>query len=118
MVYLENIYHDLYELSNHDLQKKAWQGLEPNYVSSYGELMCRLFDDDLFDEFVITICQKTAKNASLAEKLITLQTKLNSYDDSGKEDIDILNDPHWYVIIDIAQDIVAHWHEYVQLYTE
>jgi hypothetical protein len=116
MVYVENIYHDLYELSDHELQKKSWQNLDSTYVSSYVELMCRLFDDDLFDEFVIAICQKAAKNSILVEKLTMLHAKLNSYDASGKEDIDILNDPDWLAIIDIAHDIVCHWYDYMQLY--
>ena len=33
-----------------------------------------------------------------------------------KEDIDILNDPDWLAIIDIAHDIVCHWYDYMQLY--
>lgn len=45
---IENIYRDLLELSDITLQKKLWlnQNNNTGLLSSYSELMCRLFDDN------------------------------------------------------------------------
>ena len=63
---IQNIYENLLELSDLNLQKEIWFNIEntKGLVSSYAELMNRLFDDDsgdfargaqLISEFKVTL---------------------------------------------------------------
>ena len=50
---IKNIYSDILELSDLELQKKLWlnENNETGLISSYTELMCRLFDDNKIEDF-------------------------------------------------------------------
>ena len=47
---IKNIYSDILELSSLEKQKKYWLNNDPENASSYVEVMCRLFDDNDFDD--------------------------------------------------------------------
>ncbi len=122
MVILDHIYDDLYELSNIGLQKRLWLGecVDIGYVSSSTELFCRLFDDDLFDDFVMTLNKEEYENLEIIYKLITLHTKLNEYNDNleikNLEDVEILEDPKWFEIVSVAQEVLHNWKMYMYIY--
>ncbi|MFZ5971147.1 MAG: hypothetical protein ACOYXA_06110 [Bacteroidota bacterium] len=71
--------------------------------------MNRLFDDNHFDKFV----DSTSKLIGISNRLITmlkaLRERLNNYDDSGKTDDQILNDPNWHEIVDQTSEIIQTW---------
>jgi hypothetical protein len=51
---VENIYNDILELSDVNIQRKLWLNEANNtgLISSFTELMCRLFDDNNLDGFI------------------------------------------------------------------
>lgn len=106
----KNIYDDLLELSNVTLQRKLWLNDNNNtgLISSYVELMNRLFDDNDFDNFI----DKAAANAGFSSNLILelkrLRYLLNTYNDK-KDDGDIIRDPEWKKIINQAKTVVQIW---------
>ncbi|TGK32360.1 hypothetical protein EHQ12_19245 [Leptospira gomenensis] len=105
---VKNIYNDLLELSNKDRQKSLWLGKEADHISSYIELMCRLFDDNDFDSFIDEF-HETRKNTDLSLKLQNLREMLNSYNGDDKSDTDILMDPNWDSIVARASEIIHDW---------
>jgi hypothetical protein len=108
-----NIYEDLIELSDLNLQKKLWlnEGNDTGLSSSYAELMNRLFDDDNFDLFI----DKGARGLGIAPTLILelnqLRSLLNSYEEGTKTDYEILIDPQWSLISNHASLAVKIWNE-------
>ncbi|WP_010578177.1 hypothetical protein [Leptospira alexanderi] len=104
---LENIYKDILELSDKEKQKQYWFGKNHEHISSYVELMCRLFDDNNFEEFVDNI--KNYKGSKLRESLISLKELLESYDEGDKEDTEILLDPQWDLIVEQARKVISVW---------
>jgi hypothetical protein len=113
--YLENIHRDLLEMSDVELQKRYWNNADSNHVSSYTELMCRLFDDDCFDDFINEIKREESTNLHEVDQILKLHEKLNSYDEAGKSDQDILSDPKWHEIIELARIIINKWPQYMTM---
>jgi hypothetical protein len=109
---IENIYEDLIELSDLNLQKKLWlnEGNDTGLISSYTELMNRLFDDDNFDLFI----DKGARALGIAPNLILqldqLRSLLNLYE-GAKTDSEIIIDPQWSLISNHASSTVKKWNE-------
>lgn len=73
-IIIKYIYDSIIELSNLDLQRKLWlnENNDTGLISSYVELMCSLFDDFHFDDFV----DKTSSEVGLSEKAILELKKL------------------------------------------
>lgn len=109
---VENIHRDLLELSNIELQRSYWNNMDRRHVSSYAELMSRLFDDDGFDEFVSALEKGAGSNTPETKKIVELREMLDSYNDDGKSDNDILGDSRWHDIVKQAQTVVEHWPKY------
>lgn len=109
----ENIYEDLLELSDLKLQKKLWlrHGNDTGLISSYMELMNRLFDDDNFDLFIDKGARELGVSPTLILKLDQLRSMLNSYEEGTKTDYDILIDPQWRLISSHASLAVKIWNE-------
>jgi len=107
--YLDNIYNDLLELSSIDQQKRLWLNKDKNHVSSYTELVCRLFDDDCFDDFIEVLEGVKGLNMQDISEVFVLHEKLNSYDESGMSDEDILSDPEWLEIVETTMGIIEKW---------
>lgn len=109
----ENIYEDLLELSDLNLQKKLWlrDGNDTGLISSYMELMNRLFDDDNFDLFIDKGARELGVEQTLILKLDQLRSLLNLYEEGTKTDSDILTDPQWSLISNHASLVVKIWNE-------
>jgi len=109
-IVVRNIYDDLLELSNTALQRKLWlnHDNDTGLISSYAELMNRLFDDNGFDNFV----DKTVANAGYSSNLILalkkLRDLLNTYHDE-KDDEEIIRDPEWITITNQAKTVIQIW---------
>lgn len=111
-VITKNIYDDITELSDLSLQRKLWlnQNNDTGLISSYVEVMCRLFDDNEFDVFI----DKTAFEIGLSEDVIfelnKLRTLLNDYNEK-ESDEDIINDLEWGKVVEQAKKVIIKWNE-------
>jgi len=106
----KNIYFDILEISNIELQKESWFGLAENHVSSYSELMCRLFDDDRFELFLDEYVFQLDYAVSFREKLELLKESLNTFNnDEAKTEMEIINDIEWIKISQLAKSIITDW---------
>lgn len=106
----KNIYSDILEISDIEFQKKVWFGLQANYVSSYAEVMCRLFDDHQYELFVKKYTYQLNYISSFREQLEILKNKLISFNkEENKSDIEIVNDIEWIKISQLAKSIINEW---------
>lgn len=110
---VENIYQDLLELSDLNLQKKLWlnEGNNMALTSSYTELMNRLFDDDSFDLFIDTGARELGISPLLISQLDQLRSLLNAYEEGMRKDFEIISDPQWRLISDHARLAIERWNK-------
>lgn len=104
---IENIYNDIIELSDLGIQRRAWLGEDPTYISSYVELMNRLFDDNGFDQFLDETAPHLLSQETVGE-LLKLRTLLSDYREKAT-DIEILNDPEWTKVVFQARNVMQYW---------
>jgi hypothetical protein len=116
--YIENIYEDLLELSDIKIQKQYWNNKNPGHVSSYTELMCRLFDDDCFDDFVGLLKKNAGCFQDQVKQIVDLHEKLNLYNEKGKTDNNILSDTKWWEIVKLSKVVFNNWPVYVSILNE
>lgn len=107
---IENIYRLVAELANLSLQRKLWlnENNDTGLISSYSELMCSLFDDFSFDDFVDNEAAKIGLSKSLTYELSKLRELLNSYDEKGSDE-EIISDPKWKKIVEQAKIVIKEW---------
>lgn len=106
----QNIYNDIIELSDLSLQRKLWlnENNDTGLISSYVEVMCRLFDDSGLDDFIDNSSSKIGLANSVIFELNRLRELLNNYDE--KESVEeIINDPEWKKIIKQAKVVIQEW---------
>lgn len=103
-----NIFNKIVELSDVELQKKMWlnENNDTGKISSYIEVMCSLFDDNAFDDFVSTNRKEVPSNVMLELRL--LKDLLNSYNEK-ESDKDIINDEGWLKIVNQAKKVLKDW---------
>jgi len=105
-----NIFFHILEISDIEFQKRAWFGQYKNYISSYSELMCRLFDDDKYTLFINQYAKSLGYSFSFIKKLNALELKLNSFNKNELlSDLEIINDSYWHKISDMAKTIIQGW---------
>ena len=109
-VYRDNIRGRLTELSDLAIQRKLWlnESNDTGRISSFNELMCSLFDDFHFDEFVDTYAVKNRFPGNLVTHLRSLRDALNQYKEKDT-DAAIINDPEWIKITGQAKDVLKLW---------
>jgi hypothetical protein len=107
---IENIYRMIVELASLSLQRKLWlnENNDTGFISSYSELMCSLFDDFGFDDFVEESATKIGLSKSLIFELSKLRELLNIYDEKGSDE-EIINDPEWKKIVEQAKIVIKEW---------
>lgn len=107
---IDSIYRVILELSNLSLQRKLWlnENNDTGLISSYSELMCSLFDDFGFDDFVDGGATKIGTPNSVTIELSKLREMLNSYNEK-ESDEDIINDPEWKKIVEQAKIVIKEW---------
>jgi Rod binding domain-containing protein len=102
--WVKAIKEELEEMADKELQERLWISGDSYEISSYVELMCRLFDDKRFPEFIAK-----GKSIGLTETIIDKLSKLEEALDGYKEkktDIEIINDPKWDVIRNMAKEVL------------
>src|SRR5262245_31122791 len=93
-IWVKNIYFNVLELSDLEKQKTLWLGRDADHTSSYVEIMCRLFDDNKFDNFIDTDGVKAGVSQEVIVALDRLRMLLNDYKEKDT-DAEILADPKW-----------------------
>ncbi|MDA3076832.1 hypothetical protein OFO12_05540 [Campylobacter sp. JMF_04 NA10] len=113
--FLPWIYYWIKEISDIKQQKMHWlnENNIDNGVSSYIEIMCSLFDDLKFDDFV----ENTAPALGFSVKLISLlrdfRDGLKNYiAEDDNDDEAIIKDPNWQIVVKKAQNVIVAWDEY------
>lgn len=107
---IENIYKIIAELANLSLQRKLWlnENNDTGFISSYSELMCSLFDDFGFDDFVEKGATKIGLSKSLIFELSKLRDLLDTYDEKELDE-EIIDDPRWKKIVEQAKVVISIW---------
>lgn len=105
---IDKIHDDLTELSDLNLQRNSWLGLDANYVSSYVELMCRLFDDNNFNGFINHEAVKEGFSENFVKQLQELRDLLTVYTEKDTDE-EIIADPKWQSISQKAQAVIYLW---------
>jgi len=107
---IENIYRMIVELANLSLQRKLWlnENNDTGFISSYSELMCSLFDDFSFDDFIANGAIKTGLSNSVIFELNKLRELINNYNEK-ESDGEIINDPEWKKIVEQAKIVIKEW---------
>ncbi len=72
------------------------------------EVMCMLFDNFNFDDFIDKTSSEIGLSTSLIFELNKLRSLLNNYKEK-ESDEEILNDPEWGNIIEQAKIVIKEW---------
>lgn len=109
------IFRNILEFSDIHLQKDVWVlGNKPNYVSSFNEANCALFNDLFFDEFIHeNILQKYGIDESLVKEIIKFKDMIEDYKAADPEkrykDKEIIEDPEWLKVVNQAKKVMQIW---------
>lgn len=112
---IQNIYENLLELSDLNLQKEIWLNIEntKGLISSYAELMNRLFDDDSFDLFIDKRALELGIGSNIIAQLNHLRSFLNHYNEKTT-DAEIINDQNWIHISNNGSLIIEIWNNDIE----
>ncbi len=107
---IDNIYEKTVELANLKTQRKLWlnENNDTESISSYSELMCSLFDDFSFDDFVDNIAFEINLSNSAIYELKHLRDLLNDYNEK-ESDEEIINDSEWGKVVKQANIVLQKW---------
>ena len=103
-----NIFNSIKDISDIEFQKLAWMGRHPTKVSSFTEIINVLYDDNDFEEF-IQYTRADWGQEKLHELLLEINRIINAYNATDKMDVQILEDPEWHSITEVANKIIFHW---------
>lgn len=106
------IHGKIVELSDLGLQRKLWlnENNDTGLISSYDELMCSLFDDFQFDDFVDNKIIEMKLPETAIKELRMLRKLLNSYKEKDSDE-EIINDPEWKKVVEQASIVRKEWHK-------
>ena len=83
------------------------------YISSYTELMCTLFDDFDFDDFIKNAACRLGFPPKLIELLQEFRDAIKNY--QAKDETDdraIIEDSNWHIVVEKARDAIKEWEKY------
>ncbi|TYP73583.1 hypothetical protein [Aquimarina intermedia] len=104
-----NIFNSLRDLSDLELQKLAWTGKHPFYVSSFVDSINTLYDDNSFKKYIDYIKVNESNKSQLPSRIIELDKMIDNYMEEDKSDLEILDDPNWFNITKTAKSIIDIW---------
>ena len=108
--WFELIIQQIREISDKEFQKRVWVNADGPKVSSYSEVMCKLYDDYIFESYIEKY--KSEIPSSMLIKLKSLNNMLNDYNISdSKTDAEIIEDLEWKKIIGLAKQIILNLSE-------
>ena len=115
--FLPWIYYWIKEASDIKQQKMYWlnENNTDGGVSSYIELMCSLFDDLNFDDFVENTAPALGFSVELISLLRDFRDELKNYiAEDDNDDEAIIKDPNWQIVVKKAQNVIVVWNKYKQ----
>ena len=114
-IFLPWIYYWIKEASDIKQQKMHWLNVNniDGGVSSYVELMCSLFDDLKFDDFVENTASTLGFSDELINSLRDFRDELRNYI-AEDDDEAIIKDPNWQIVFKKAQNAIVVWNKYKQ----
>jgi hypothetical protein len=90
------------ELSDIEYQRKVWLGEDKDRVSSFIEVVNRMYDDYDVDGFLRTVGPSLRNPSEVTSALKTLETALDSIDNNAS-DSTIIALPEWPLICALAE---------------
>ena len=107
---IDEIYTSIVEASDTELQKKIWlnENNDTGRMSSYIELMCSLFNDMRFSQFIDLDARKEGLSDSIITELDKLRYELNNYKEKDTE-AEIISDENWQLVVLQAQKVLRYW---------
>lgn len=109
-IIFNNIYKDIQEISSRGLQEELWLGKNPDKCSSFTEVMCRLFDDNNFEDFLNSSVYEIGFSPEIIDEIKVLSVKLENYSELST-DAEIINDPKWEEVRKKAQEVTYLWNK-------
>lgn len=113
-IWKKNLYGAINDISSLQTQKELWLGGNPNYISSYVEVINTLYDDFDFERFIGVKWNNFGLSTELHDLLNELDNMLNLYVnkvDVGLSDSEILHDSKWISITKKAQEVINQWNK-------
>ena len=118
----ENVYNSLYDIADLEYQKILWKGLDSRYIFSFSEAISGLYDDCNFEEFIGDNWNNLELSDNLHSHLKDFDKLLSQYiknivkekqenNHVSRDDEDILYDPQWINISNIAKQIIKKWNQ-------
>ncbi|WP_162428207.1 hypothetical protein [Pontibacter pudoricolor] len=110
-IWEKNLFNSIKDVSDIDFQKSTWLGLDPNYISSFTEVISTLYDDFDFERYILYY--KSFKGEDKLYKVLSeLNEMINKYKKQGYEIESkpkgqelILVDPQWIEITFKAKEV-------------
>lgn len=109
-IIFNNIYEDILEISKREFQEELWLGKNPKKCSSFTEVMCRLFDDNSFEDFLNSSVYEIGFSPEIISELKILHAKLENYSELSS-DAEIINDSKWEEVRKKAQNVILLWNK-------
>lgn len=101
-VWEKNLFNAIKDVSDIDFQRKAWIGKDPQYISSFSEVISILYDDFDFERYIQYY--KSIKGEDTLHKLLSeLDQMINEYEAPETDEL-ILADPRWIEITNKAKE--------------
>ncbi len=106
-LWIQNVIESLKEFASSEFQEKGWIKGEIYDYCCYTEIICGLFHESIFDDFVDEKAKEFGFSSDQIEKLDRFRKAVRVFDAryGGWEDPQIiLNDPEWSRIRELAKD--------------
>ena len=104
--WLKNVMNTVREIADPEFQQRVWvDGAGPEF-SDWTEVMCKLFDDFLFDDFVDRDWQQFGFSSESHQLLVQLREQLNNYEEK-ETNAEIVADPKWQQIREFAGKVLG-----------
>ncbi|MBX0335571.1 hypothetical protein K3G39_20255 [Pontibacter sp. HSC-14F20] len=107
----ENLFNAIRDVSDLELQKSAWLGNNPKFISSFSEIISILYDDFDLERYLILYKSRRGVDR-LYNQLETMKEMINDYKKQAyKIELEprgqelILSDPRWLQITDKAKEV-------------
>lgn len=106
-IWEKNLLNAIKDFSDIDFQRRAWLGKDPQYISSFSEVICVLYDDNNFDRY-IKYLESIRRDDDLKNLMSELDQIINEYEEAETDEF-ILTDPKWIEITNKAKEIYLYW---------
>ena len=106
---MKNVHSAVKDISDLDLQRKAWLGEADECVSSFEEMINILYDDNCFEDFIGNEAwSKSTTAATLHQELVRLRDMIDAYEEP-ETNRQILDDLRWKKITKQAKKVIDIW---------